>query len=235
MAASKSRAVEREDMGSLRKNSEESLPERLGLLYAQGRRALGGDIGMLKTLAGFLLRRQGWIVEGEVPPVARCVVVAAPHTSNWDLLYLLLMAWSKGLKISPGWPSTVCSGRPSAGSFARLGGSRGATPPEQRVSATAALFGAVARLYLVIPPEGTRSRTAHWKSGFYWIAREAEVPVQLTALDYTTKAGTFGPLLDASASPSAFMDQVRAFYAGRHGRYPDDFGPVRLEDEGDRS
>ena len=110
-----------------------------------------------------------------------------------------------------------------------------AAHPEQRVSATAALFGALDRLYLVIPPEGTRSRTAYWKSGFYWIAREAAVPVQLTALDYTTKAGTFGPLLDASASPSAFMDQVRAFYAGRQGRYPDDFGPVRLQDEGDGS
>ena len=55
---------------------------------------------MLKRLAGFLLRRLGWTVEGAVPSVTRCVVVAAPHTSNWDLLYLLLMAWSKGLKIS---------------------------------------------------------------------------------------------------------------------------------------
>jgi len=190
---------------------------------------------MLKRLAGFLLRRLGWTVDGAVPSVTRCVVVAAPHTSNWDLLYLLLMAWSKGLKIS--WLAKHSLFWPPLGWILRaLGG----VPvirhrPEQRVSATAALFGALDRLYLVIPPEGTRSRTAYWKSGFYWIAREAAVPVQLTALDYTTKAGTFGPLLDASASPSAFMDQVRAFYAGRQGRYPDDFGPVRLQDEGDGS
>jgi len=190
---------------------------------------------MLKTLAGFLLRRLGWAVEGEAPSVPRCVVVAAPHTSNWDLLYLLLMAWSKGLKIS--WLAKHSLFWPPLGWVLRaLGG----VPvvrhrPEQRVSATAALFGQLDRLNLVIPPEGTRSRTAYWKSGFYWIAREAKVPVQLTALDYTTKAGTFGPLLDASASPSIFMDQVRAFYAGRQGRYPDDFGPVRLQDEGDGS
>ena len=192
-------------------------------------------MGMLKSLAGFILRRLGWTVDGEVPTVTRCVVVAAPHTSNWDLLYLLLMAWSNGLKISwlakhslfwspLGWVLRALGGVPVV-----------RHRPEQRVSATAALFGALDRLYLVIPPEGTRSRTAYWKSGFYWIAREAAVPVQLTALDYATKAGTFGPLLDASALPSAFMDQVRAFYVGRHGRYTEDFGPVRLRDEGDGS
>ena len=190
---------------------------------------------MLKTLAGFLLRRLGWSVEGEVPPVDRCVVVAAPHTSNWDLLYLLLMAWSKGLKIS--WLAKHSLFWPPLGWVLRaLGAFPWCDTARSSVSAppprfSEPLLGSI----LVIPPEGTRSRTAHWKSGFYWIAREAEVPVQLTALDYTTKAGTFGPLLDASASPSAFMDQVRAFYAGRHGRYPDDFGPVRLEDEGDGS
>jgi 1-acyl-sn-glycerol-3-phosphate acyltransferase len=147
---------------------------------------------MLKSLAGFLLRRLGWTVEGEVPPVPRCVVVAAPHTSNWDLLYLLLMAWSKGLKIS--WLAKHSLFWPPLGWVLRaLGG----VPvirhrPEQRVSATAAIFGALDRLYLVIPPEGTRSRTAYWKSGFYWIAREAEVPVQLTALTTPRKQAPLG-------------------------------------------
>ena len=121
---------------------------------------------MLKTLAGFSPAAPGVERGGGSAPVARCVVVAAPHTSNWDLLYLLLMAWSKGLKIS--WLAKHSLFWPPLGwaSFRALGG----VPvvrhrPEQRV-ATAALFGALARLYLVIPPEGTRSRTAHWSPGF---------------------------------------------------------------------
>ena len=98
-------------------------------------------MGMLKSLAGFILRRLGWTVDGEVPTVTRCVVVAAPHTSNWDLLYLLLMAWSNGLKIS--WLAKHSLFWPPLGWVLRaLGG----VPvvrhrPEQRVSATAALFG----------------------------------------------------------------------------------------------
>lgn len=186
---------------------------------------------MLRRLAEGLLRGLGWRVAGDVPAVTHCVVVAAPHTSNWDLLYLLLMAWARGLKIS--WLAKHSLFWPPLGWVLR---SLGGVPvvrhrPEQRVSATATLFRELPSLFLVIPPEGTRSRTAHWKSGFYWIAREAQVPVLLTALDYADKAGYFGPLVDAALPPAEFMDQVRGFYAARQGRFPDDFGPVRLQDE----
>ena len=89
------------------------------------------------------------------------------------------------------------------------------------------------RLYLVIPPEGTRSRTEHWKSGFYRIALGADVPVIPSWLCYRHKRGGFGAPIKMTGDVRTDMDKIREFYDRMQpqGRYPEKFGPIRLRDE----
>ncbi len=84
---------------------------------------------------------------------------------------------------------------------------------------------------LVIAPEGTRGAAPHWKSGFYRIAREAGVPILLAYVDYRRKRTGVGPLLHPSGDVVADMDVIRAFYADKTGKHPEDQGPIRLREE----
>jgi 1-acyl-sn-glycerol-3-phosphate acyltransferase len=83
----------------------------------------------------------------------------------------------------------------------------------------------------VVPPSGTRSRAPHWKSGFYHIARAADVPIVCAFLDYRRKVGGIGPVFTPTGDVVADMEPVRAFYAGVTARYPDRTTPVRLAEE----
>jgi 1-acyl-sn-glycerol-3-phosphate acyltransferase len=87
------------------------------------------------------------------------------------------------------------------------------------------------RLVLVVPAEGTRSRTEYWKSGFYRIAQQAQVPVLLGFVDKSTRSGGFGPAVPITGDVRADMDVIRAFYAGKTGLKKDRFGPIRLREE----
>jgi len=102
----------------------------------------------------------------------------------------------------------------------------------QLVAEASKLFAERDELALVVPAEGTRSRAEHWKSGFYHIARSAGVPIVCGYLDYARRRGGFGLTLPATGDVRADMDRIRAFYADKVGRYPEKFGPVRLQDEG---
>lgn len=185
----------------------------------------------MKTISGFILWLFGWRVLGEAPELRRFVLVAAPHTSNWDLLWLLLMAWSKGISIR--WLAKHTLFRGVQGwLLQRLGGVPvDRRQREDRVAATARLFRELDSLVLVIPPEATRVRTDYWKSGFFHIARLGGVAVVPSALDYARREGEIGPPLAADQGVTVLMDALRAFYAGRQGAYPDQFGPVRLPEE----
>lgn len=175
----------------------------------------------------------GWRLEGEIPAVRRAVCLAVPHTSNMDGALLVFLAQSVGMPIS--WMVKDQWGRGPTGPLVRaLGG-----VPVDRSRATGLVgsmidaFSRQDRLYLVIPPEGTRSRTEHWKSGFYRIALGANVPVVPGWLCFRRKRGGFGPAIDLTGDVRADMDEIRAFYAGKdpQPRYPEKFGPIRLRDE----
>jgi 1-acyl-sn-glycerol-3-phosphate acyltransferase len=87
------------------------------------------------------------------------------------------------------------------------------------------------RLFLVIPPSGTRSRARHWKSGFYHVARGAGVPILCAFLDYGRRTGGIGPVLSPTGNVPADMERLREFYGGITGRYPENATPVRLAEE----
>lgn len=190
---------------------------------------------MRRAIGRIALRLLGWRAVGEFPPegAGGCVLLAVPHTSNWDLFFLVAFAMAFELRIS--WMGKHALFEAPLGPFMRwLGGipvRRG--EPRRTVEEMAELFVSQKPLMLVIAPEGTRGRAAYWKSGFYWIAKRAGVPIVPTFLDYGTKTAGFGPALMPSDSLVADMDQLRAVYAGRRGLHPDDFGLVRLVEEDD--
>ncbi len=184
-----------------------------------------------RRLARLLLAGAGWRIEGEAPAVPRYVLIAAPHTSNWDLVLMLLCGMAYG--VWPSWVGKDTLFRPPLGLLLRaLGGIPvDRRSPQNMVEQLAALFRTRERLVLAVPPEGTRSSREKWRSGFYFIARGAGVPVCLGFLDYSRKRGGLGPLLHPSGDLRADMDVVRAFYADKKGRFPEKQGPIRLAAE----
>ena len=92
-------------------------------------------------------------------------------------------------------------------------------------------FKDMAELVLVVPTEGTRARAEYWKSGFYHIARQANVPIVPSFLDFGRKQGGFGPALELSGNVVNDMQYFRDFYEGMKGLFPENFGPIRLKEE----
>ena len=186
---------------------------------------------MKKLLARAFLKLTGWTADGPAPTPKRYVLIAAPHTSNWDLPYLLAFAWLFDMRIS--WMGKHDLFRPPLGFLMRaLGGL-----PVRRdkrgdmVSQMAQAIEEADAIALVVPAEGTRSYVPYWKSGFYHIARKANVPIVLSYLDYSRRIGGFGPAILPTGDLSADMEEIRNFYEGKQGKFPELFGEVRLKDE----
>ena len=90
-------------------------------------------------------------------------------------------------------------------------------------------------LYLMITPEGTRGRSEYWKSGFYYIALGAGVPIILGLLDYKKRIGGLFEPFFPSGDIKADMEKLRAYYNDATGKYPECFGPIRLREEADEA
>jgi 1-acyl-sn-glycerol-3-phosphate acyltransferase len=186
---------------------------------------------LLQRAAGQLLRRAGWTISGERPAAPRYVLVASPHSSNWDTAVMLLFAVHFGIRLR--WIGKRESFRWPLGPLLRaLGGmpiDRGGG--QGLVADTAEAFRGRSRLALAIAPDGTRRARDYWRSGFYHIARAADVPLVLSFLDWGARRAGIGPTLALSGNVGADMDRIRAFYAGMVGRYPDQTSRVRLREE----
>ena len=186
---------------------------------------------MRRAIGGLYLWLGGWRHLGALPAADKCVLVAAPHTSAWDLPAMVAFAWARG--ISPRWMGkhTLFAGW-RGGLMRWIGGIPiDRRSPHHVVSQMAGVFGGPERLMLVIPVEGTRAYRDYWKSGFYHIAREAQVPIVLTVLDWGRKEGGFGPMIWPCGDVGRDMDRIRAFYTGRRGKWPELCSRVRLREE----
>ncbi len=166
------------------------------------------------------LKLAGWRVEGALPPQAvKCVLIAAPHTSNWDLPYTLMTAFA--LRLHPYWMGKHTIFRPPFGAVMRwLGGLAVQRDQSNNLVAAsvAALVAADGPVQLIVPPEGTRSKVRHWKTGFYYIALGAKLPILLAYMDYTDKRAGLGPLFYPTGDIERDMVEIKAFYAGFRGR-----------------
>ncbi|MEH6516911.1 MAG: lysophospholipid acyltransferase family protein [Halioglobus sp.] len=185
-----------------------------------------------QTIARRVLELAGWKIEGDPPTQRRFVLIAAPHTSNWDFPLMLLFATAFGLKVK--WLAKDSLFWPPMGWLMRWMGGIPVVRGRKlnQVDAMRRTFANGKDLVLVVPTEGTRSRTDRWRSGFYHIARESQVPIVPSYLDYGKKRGGFGPPVTPSEDLTADMDIFRNFYAPMNGKFPELFGPIRLAEEG---
>lgn len=171
-----------------------------------------------RRLVGWLLGRCGWRVEGRLPDRAQLVLIAAPHSSWWDGVWGLLAKVALGADIAFMAKRELFVG-PLGWLLRHLGGM-----PIRRAAAhglveqMVARFRSSPRLWLGIAPEGTRKRVPVWKSGFWYIAQAAGVPILPVAFDYPSRTITFGPLLEPGPNLAADLAALRAFYAPFRGK-----------------
>jgi 1-acyl-sn-glycerol-3-phosphate acyltransferase len=159
------------------------------------------------------------------------VLIAAPHTSIADFFYVLAFAWALRVPLAYMMKHTMFVG-PLGWWLRRAGGIPIRRHLRENVVADAAArLRQAPALALVVPPEGTRRRVEHWRSGFYHIARAADVPVVMGFLDYGRRRGGFGPAFRPSGDLKRDMDAVRSFYADKVGRHPERFATPRLREE----
>ena len=185
----------------------------------------------IQWLGSLILKITGWRVDGIKPDITRSVIIAAPHTSNWDFFYLLAAAASLKVKIHWLGKSSLFWG-PLGPIMRGLGGIPvDRSKPNQLVAQLARRFKETASLHLVIPPSGTRGFTEHWRSGFYHVAREADVPVIFGFLDYSKKLAGISLPRPMTGNVRLDMDGVRQFYRGIVGRYPALASRITLRDE----
>lgn len=181
----------------------------------------------MKKLAEFLLRLSGWrVAPGTPPEVARCVLTAAPHTSNWDLWYARLGMYVLGVPVRFMIKHTMMR-FPFNLVIAPLGGlaidrrpRRDTGERPSYIDAAAELFSQHDRIAVMIAPEGTRSLRTQWKTGFYYIALQAGVPICLGYLDYKNKIAGVGPAIHPSGDIDADLRLMMDFYRNIEGKHP---------------
>ncbi len=176
------------------------------------------------NIAARILRLMGWSVSITVPDVDKCIICVAPHTSNWDFVVGKLAYASvgrdAGFLMKAQWFFW-----PLGCFFRAIGGI-----PVQRKNKTVSLTDVVVekfrtsrRMQLAITPEGTRSRTSQWHTGFLHIAKRAGVPIQLGVLDYAAKRVMIDHTFEPTGDIEADLRRVKEFYKPYKGKYPEKF------------
>ncbi|MCA1305782.1 1-acyl-sn-glycerol-3-phosphate acyltransferase [Microbacterium esteraromaticum] len=172
-----------------------------------------------------------WTLSTQPAPTRPTVLIGAPHTSNWDFVLMLAIAWRLGIEVH--WLGKKSLFRGWRGPVMRaLGGiAVDRDDPSRIVGEVVAQAHAGEVFGLVVTPDGTRSGHTHWKSGFYRIARETGMPVTLGYVDRTTMTTGLGPTIDLTGDVAGDMDRIRAFYADKSGLRPEHRVEPRLRDE----
>jgi 1-acyl-sn-glycerol-3-phosphate acyltransferase len=165
--------------------------------------------------------RSGWTISGSLPPDRKFVIMGASHTSNWDFLVFLGAVHALGRQVHFVAKHSLFKW-PLGGFMRALGGvpvDRSA--PQDLVSQIVAQFDAHDAFILVIAPEGTRSATHQWKTGFYQIAMKAGVPIVCAGPDYPSRRGVFGPLIHPTGNYGSDLKPAFAFFRTLTPRHPE--------------
>lgn len=179
---------------------------------------------VLSRSAGrFVLWLMRWRVVGNPPDTPRFVMTAAPHTSNWDGLIFMIASVAMGLELH--WIGKHTLFKSWRGGFMRwMGGiSVNRKAAKDVVGQIADEFKRRAQLVVVVAPEGSRSMTNAWKSGFYRMAQQADVPIALGFMDYASKRVGFGPALTVTGDFKADMAKMMTFYQHVSPRFPEQY------------
>lgn len=168
---------------------------------------------LLRPLGRVWLWATNMRVVGEMPDMAKFVIIAAPHKTNWDLPHTLAVGLHYGLPIK--WMGKASLFKWPYNGFMRwLGGipvdrSKSNNAVAQMIEA----FDAANELFVVIPPEGTRSDVQRWKSGFYHIAHGAKVPIVLAFIDYKKREVGVSQVFYPTGDYEADLVRIQAVYA----------------------
>ncbi len=180
---------------------------------------------VMRAIGSLVLSASGWQIRGQLPDLPRLIVIAAPHTSNWDFVYGMAAMFRMELRI--GWMGKHSLFRAPYGWLMRwMGGvAIDRRAPNGVVGQMAECFRESERLWIGITPEGTRKWVPRWKMGFYHIALAAGVPVLPVALDYSSKSIVLGPLLWPGGDLVQDMKGIRSFYRIGMAKVAEKFNP----------
>lgn len=176
-----------------------------------------------------LLKFLGWRVEGRLPETPRFVLIAAPHTSNWDGFYMILAAFV--FRINLYWMGKHTLFKFP---FGFLTGFIGGIPinrskSSNTVKQTISAINDASNIVMAVSPEGTRKKVHYWRTGFYHIAQGAKVPILTGFLDYRNKRAGIGPAIIPTGDLKSDFEKIQAFYDPIAGKYPREVSTSRLE------
>jgi 1-acyl-sn-glycerol-3-phosphate acyltransferase len=181
---------------------------------------------MKKAIATFLLKLLGWKTSIEVNNgLKKCVMIAAPHTSNWDFPFSVLTFWKHDIDfkffIKDSYTKSILGGIFNAMGAIGVDRSKGGN----LVEFASNLLKEKDELVILVPAEGTRSYVEKWKTGFYHIAKNAGVPIALGYLDFDKKLAGVGPLFNPTDNIDADFKIIEDFYKDITGKNPELYNP----------
>ncbi len=184
-------------------------------------RGIGSEL--IRWICIAYLKLSGWTLRGDWPDVPKAVLLAAPHTSNWDGLNMLATAGYYRVKLT--W-----MGKESLSDtvFGPLLMRMGLLPVNRAggldiVDEAARAIADSEAMILAVAPEGTRSTATKWKSGYYFIARRGKVPIIFSVLDYGTKTVRISGMMEPTGDYDADRTLIRNHYRTAKGKHPDKF------------
>jgi len=185
----------------------------------------------LQWTSRVVLKVWGWKPVGTPPAEPKYVLLAAPHTSNWDAVVMLALACYFRVRVH--W---MVKGSVFVGPFGWFLKATGGVPIDRStahglVEQMIERFRQSENFVLLVPPEGTRTKGDYWKSGFYHIALGAEVPIVSGVMDWGKKESGLADMFRPTGHVQTDMDHLRAVYASATGLHPERYTPCRLRVE----
>ena len=175
----------------------------------------------MKIVSRIILKILGWKAVGEMPPVSKSVIIFAPHTSYWDGLYgkLFLMQYKMNYKFLSKkeffiFPLNI---------FFKMYGSIPVSNTKEYIDEIVSILEKSDNLHIVLSPEGKRARTDHWKKGFYYIAKKAEVPIVLGFMDYDKKECGIKGVITNTDDMKETITEIGRIYKEVGAKHPENF------------
>ena len=190
--------------------SESQVPERLR----------GSRSKILRKIARFGINISGWTIKGKVPDEERIVIIAAPHTSNWDFILAMLAIF--GLNIKVRWLGKHSIFKPGFKKFFEwLGG----IPvyrdnPSSLIENVVNIVKKERSIVIAMTPDGTRKKVKRWKTGFLRIAKQTHSKILLISIDAPTKSIEIGNIFNPTGNSEEDLAYIQKYYSTFRGINP---------------
>jgi len=173
---------------------------------------------MLSHLSNFILKLFGWKIVGGFPNLNKYIIIVAPHTSNWDFVISVLVRSATKLRANFLGKSGLFK-RPYGFIFRAMGG----RPVERSKSTNLVdriieIYNRETKFKLAVAPEGTRKKVKEWKTGFYYIAVGAGIPIIMASIDYNLREITISHSFHPTGDIEKDMPEIKKFYEGKMGK-----------------